>query len=671
MASFVSNTTEPGKDPALVAADQAQLAVSRKRDDLGTLTSLLVGVVIVVALYVGRDVLVPIALAILLSFALAPVVRLLRRAWLGRIPAVFLAVVLSLGMILSLGGVIGIQISQLVSSIPSYASTIDQKLVSVRTTALGHLPGIVGKFSQQLQQMVAAPAEPATGADGSRKPVPVEMRQPAPSPIEIAERILVPVVSPLTTMGIVFIMAIFILMEQTDLRDRLIRLSGLQDLHRTTRAMDDAAHRLSRYLLTQLALNAFFGVVIGLGLLMIGVPNPLLWGTLGTLFRFVPYIGSIMAGLLPTALAAAVDPGWNMAIETAALFAVTETVMGQFVDPLAFGRSTGLAPVSVVIAAIFWTWMWGPIGLILSTPLTVCLVVLGRHIQRLEFLDVLMGNRPALTPVESFYQRILANDPDGVLEQAESLLKDRSLSTYYDEVAVGALRLAANDTERGALSDVMLRRVQSATSSLVEELADFDDELPSRAKPLTHLTSGLDTPEVENTVDQFGPEKIDPAENALSALWSGPTPVLCVSGSALLDRPVADMLVQLLTKNGLGARHVPFAAVSKEAIHRLDISGIAMICACYLDVSFSPSQLRYLVRRLRQAAPGVPILIGLWPEDEEQMSADRIQGVVNADHYAGSLHQAVNTCLSLASGVDAGSVKMVVTATPILTSEVV
>ena len=671
MASFVSNSTEPGKDPALVPADQAQLAGNSQRDDLGTLTSLLVGVTIVVALYVGRDVLVPIALAILLSFALAPVVRLLRRAWLGRIPAVFLAVILSLGMILSLGGVIGIQISQLVSSIPTYANTIDQKLVSVRTTALGHLPGIVGKFSQQLQQMVASPAEPATGADGSRMPVPVEMRQPAPSPIEIAERILVPVVSPLTTMGIVFIMAIFILLEQTDLRDRLIRLSGLQDLHRTTRAMDDAAHRLSRYLLTQLALNSFFGLVIGLGLLMIGLPNPLLWGTLATLFRFVPYIGSIMSGLLPTALAAAVDPGWNMAIETAALFAVTETVMGQFVDPLAYGRSTGLAPVSVVIAAIFWTWMWGPIGLILSTPLTVCLVVLGRHIQRLEFLDVLMGNRPALTPVESFYQRILANDPDGVLEQAESLLKDRSLSTYYDEVAVGGLRLAANDTERGALSDVMLRRVQSATSSLVEELAGFDDELPSTAKPLTHLTSGLDTPEVESTANQAGPEKIDPAENTLSALWFSPTPVLCISGSALLDRPVADMLIQLLTKNGLGARHVPFSAVSREAIHSLSISEIAMICVCYLDISFSPSQLRYLVRRLRQAAPGVPILIGLWPEDEAQLSADRIQSVVNADHYAGSLHEAVNTCLVLASGAGAGSPKMVVNATPLFASEAV
>lgn len=671
MASFVSNSTEPGKDPALVPADQAQLAGNSQRDDLGTLTSLLVGVTIVVALYVGRDVLVPIALAILLSFALAPVVRLLRRAWLGRIPAVFLAVILSLGMILSLGGVIGIQISQLVSSIPTYANTIDQKLVSVRTTALGHLPGIVGKFSQQLQQMVASPAEPATGADGSRMPVPVEMRQPAPSPIEIAERILVPVVSPLTTMGIVFIMAIFILLEQTDLRDRLIRLSGLQDLHRTTRAMDDAAHRLSRYLLTQLALNSFFGLVIGLGLLMIGLPNPLLWGTLATLFRFVPYIGSIMSGLLPTALAAAVDPGWNMAIETAALFAVTETVMGQFVDPLAYGRSTGLAPVSVVIAAIFWTWMWGPIGLILSTPLTVCLVVLGRHIQRLEFLDVLMGNRPALTPVESFYQRILANDPDGVLEQAESLLKDRSLSTYYDEVAVGGLRLAANDTERGALSDVMLRRVQSATSSLVEELASFDDELPSTAKPLTHLTSGLDTPEVESTANQAGPEKIDPAENTLSALWFSPTPVLCISGSALLDRPVADMLIQLLTKNGLGARHVPFSAVSREAIHSLSISEIAMICVCYLDISFSPSQLRYLVRRLRQAAPGVPILIGLWPEDEAQLSADRIQSVVNADHYAGSLHEAVNTCLVLASGAGAGSPKMVVNATPLFASEAV
>lgn len=406
-----------------------------------TLTSLAVAVTIVTALYVGREVLVRIALAILLSFVLSPVVWLLHRAGLGRVPAVFLAVALALAVILSAGGLIGMQMSEVISDIPSYAATIDQKVASVRAVAKGQLSGIIATLVQRLERAGIPPPQPpprpfgrsrpgpATDAqDEARKPLPVEVRQPDATPIEIAQRILMPVVSPIATTGIVFIVAIFILLQQLDLRDRLLRLFGLLEMHRTTRALDDAARRLSRYLLTQLGLNAVFGLVIGIGLLLIGVPNPALWGALSTLLRFVPYIGAVLAGVLPTTLAAAVAPGWGMAIACMALFVVVDTVMGQFVEPLAYGRSTGLSPLSVMIAAIFWTWMWGPIGLILSMPLTVCLVVLGRHVRQLEFLDVLMGDRPALTSVESFYQRILYNDSDEGLEYAEDLLKDRPLS---------------------------------------------------------------------------------------------------------------------------------------------------------------------------------------------------------------------------------------------------
>ncbi|WP_264713539.1 AI-2E family transporter [Limobrevibacterium gyesilva] len=622
-------------------------------NDLGTLTSLAIGVVIVVALYVGRDVLVPIALAILLSFVLAPVVRLLRRAWLGRVPAVFLAVTLALGVILSLGGLIGMQMSQLIPDIPRYASTIDQKIASVRTRVVGQMSGIVDVLGKQLQRASAPSAQPPPGpaagpGEEAGKPMPVEIRQPEPTPIEIAERILAPLVPPLATAGIVFIVTIFILLQQADLRDRFIRLFGLQDLHRTTRALDDTTRRLSRYLLTQLGLNAFFGLLIGVGLLLIGVPNPLLWGTLAALFRFVPYIGSVLSGLLPTALAAAIDPGWSMAIYTAALFVVTETVMGQFVDPLAYGRSTGLSPVSVVIAAIFWTWMWGPIGLILSMPLTVCLVVLGRHVQRLEFLDVLMGDRPALTPAESFYQRILANDPDEALEYAEFLLKDRSLSTYYDEVAIKGLQLAANDAERGVLSVALLARIQGAMSRLIEELDGFSDVAPASAKPRSEATSGVDMPAQEAPPSPAASERIEPEEGKLVGAWSGPAPVLCIAGSGALDGAVTDMLVQLLAKNGLGARAVPFAAASREAIGSLDATGVAMVCICYLDISFSPSQLRYLVRRVRQIAPRTPVLVGLWPREDAQASEERLQAAVDADYYVSSLREGVNACLALA-----------------------
>ncbi len=273
--------------------------------------------------------------------------------------------------------------------------------------------------------------------------------------------------SPLATLGIVFVVAVFALLQQEDLRDRMIRLLGSDDLHRTTLAIDDGGRRLSRYFVTQLSINTAFGIVIGIGLLLIGVPNPVLWGILSGLLRFVPYVGSFISAVLPMALAAAVEPGWSMVLWTAGLYVVAEGVTGQVIEPMVYGHATGLSPFSVVVAAIFWSWVWGPVGLILSTPLTLCLVVIGRHVKRLEFLDVLLGDRPALTPVESFYQRILAGDADEAQDHAELLLKERSLSSYYDEVALKGLQLAANDSQRGVLDHEQLDRIKSTIKVLV------------------------------------------------------------------------------------------------------------------------------------------------------------------------------------------------------------
>jgi predicted PurR-regulated permease PerM len=258
------------------------------------------------------------------------------------------------------------------------------------------------------------------------------VRQPSPTTFELINRYLSPALSPFATLGIIFVVAIFVLLQREDLRDRLIRLAGAGDLHSATVALDDGGRRLSRYFLTQFAINTSFGCIIGVGLYFIGVPHPALWGILSALLRFVPYIGSFLSALFPIALAAAVEPGWSMMIWTIVLYVVVETLAGQAVEPLLYGHSTGLSPVAVVVAAIFWSWLWGPIGLVLSTPLTLCLVVLGRHVKRLEFLEVLLGDRPALTPVESFYQRVLAGDADETREHAETLLKEHSLSTYYD-----------------------------------------------------------------------------------------------------------------------------------------------------------------------------------------------------------------------------------------------
>src|SRR4029078_7631743 len=248
---------------------------------------------------------------------------------------------------------------------------------------------------------------------------------------------------------VVVIFVIFILLQRQDLRNRLIRLAGAQDLQRTTAALDDAGQRLSRLFLIQLALNAAFGLVIGIGLWFIGVPSAPLWGMLAMILRFVPYIGAVIAAIFPLILAAAVDPGWTMVFWTVALFLAVEPIAGHAIEPLLYGHSVGMSPVAVVTSATFWTWLWGPIGLVLATPLTMSLVVLGCHVDRLKFLDVMFGDQPALKPEELVYQRLLAGDPMEAAEQAQEFLKEKPLLSYYQDVLIEGLKLAQVDAERG------------------------------------------------------------------------------------------------------------------------------------------------------------------------------------------------------------------------------
>ncbi|CAA9350933.1 MAG: UPF0118 membrane protein Mext_3812, partial [uncultured Microvirga sp.] len=432
---------------ATVPVPQAQVPPAETPKPSSMMT-LAIAVVVVAALAFGKDVFIPIVLAVLLSFVLAPFVDLLRRLHLPRAPAVIVAAIVALGVILGLAAVIGMQVAELANDLPQYRTTVQRKVESLKGGVFTRASDIVKDLGREIDRATEGPATPGTSAPpaagpapAADKPIPVEVRQPDMTPVEVARRFLLPALEPVATGFITVIVVIFILMQREDLRDRMIRLFGSNDLHRTTAAMDDAARRLSKYFLTQLALNSCFGIVIGLGLWLIGVPSPILWGAVAALSRFIPYVGAIVAGALPLALAAAVDPtGWSMALSVFALFIVLEPLMGHVVEPLVYGQSTGLSPFAVVVSAIFWTWLWGPIGLLISTPLTVCLVVLGRHVERLEFLDVLLGDRPALTPIENFYQRMLAGDPDEAMEHAELLLKERSLSSYYDEVSLKGLQ---------------------------------------------------------------------------------------------------------------------------------------------------------------------------------------------------------------------------------------
>ncbi len=644
------------------------------------LLTVAVAAVVVAGLYLGRSVLIPFTLAVLLSFLLAPLVSLLRRGHLGRVPSVLLAMLLALAVILALGGLIGTQVAGLADNVPRYVFTIQQKVDTVQRIVLSRIATFTGSLVHQPANIgvntkpntaSAGTSPAATRPSGTRPagtsptgtsppaappaaaqtPIPVEVHQPDQTVVQLLQRIVTPVVEPLSTTFIVFIVSIFILLQREDLRDRMIRLFGSSDLHRTTIAMNDAARRLSRYLLTQLVVNTAFGAIIATGLAFIGIPSPVIWGVLGALLRFVPYIGAPLSAVMPLALAAAVDPGWSRLLWTASLYLVVEPIIAQVVEPLLYGHSTGLSPFAVVLAATFWTWLWGPIGLILSTPLTLCLVVLGRHVARLEFLDVLLGDRPALTPVESFYQRILAGDPDEAHDHAEVLLKRRSLSSYYDDVALPGLRLAVIDVERGVLTPAHLERIKLSIQSLVEDLDDHEDREPPQDAVEAATTAPPEEPahaEPDNPAHP-APDGPAPGRLDLAPAWRGATPVLCIAGRGMLDEAVATMLAQLLDKQGLATKVVPHAATTRAAIGALDVGGVAMVCISYLELSGSPSHLRYLLRRLRRhLPPDVRVLVGLWPPGEAILQDERLRTAVGADDYTSSLHEVVAACLEVA-----------------------
>ncbi|KMO28461.1 AI-2E family transporter [Methylobacterium aquaticum] len=631
----------------------------------GLAAPLVIAAVIVAALYFGREILIPIAIAVLLSFVIGPLVALLRKLRLGRIPSVGVAVLLLLAVVAGLGGLIGMQVADLSTGLPRYQRTLAQKAENLKAGPLGDLAGYLRSLNHQIQQAGApdqkpdatpAPGKPAPPAavQNPDKPVLVEMRDREPGPVALAETVLAPVLSPLATLGIVFVVLIFILVQREDLRDRMIRLVGSSDLHRTTVAMDDAARRLSRFFLVQLALNASFGLAIGLGLWVIGVPNPILWGIVSALMRFVPYIGAVLSALLPLVLAAAVDPGWNMVLATAALFLVLEPLVGQFIEPLVYGHSTGLSPFAVLVSALFWTWLWGPVGLLLSTPLTVCLVVLGRHVDTLEFLDVLFGDRPALTPVENFYQRMLADDPDEAQELAEAILAQCSLSSYYDEVALKGLQLAATDARRGVLTGSQLERIRVGIAQLIEDLADRADAAPeAKASLAGRLLSGRQDEAVPCEAAPAVPDA--PAPDDLPEAWRREGAVLCVAGRGPLDEAASMMLAQLLAKHGFGTRVVPFEAVSRAEINALDAGAARMICISYLEISGTPAHLRYLVQRVRRRAPEAQVLVGLWPADDAVLSDPGARASLGADHYAVSLREGVEACLEAVRDVPAPS----------------
>ena len=590
---------------------------------------------VVTGLYFGQPVLVPVALAILLSLALGPLVGLLKRLHFGNLPSVLLSIVFAVAVIASLGTFIGSQFAGLVSELPHYQTNLSAKIQSIRGSATNNV--VVQQASSAVQNIahqilnsagnIGATKPPPVVANVpvEEKPIPVVVRQPDLAPIAILETIVGPLLQPLATLAIVIVFAGFILLQKDDLRDRFIRLAGSRDLQRATHLVNDGAERLSRYLILQTVVNGCFGAMIGVALWIIGVPLPGMWGLLTAILRFVPYVGVPISAILPLTLALAVDPGWSIVIWTLLLYSIAEPITGQIVEPLLYGRHMGLSAAAVVIAATFWTWIWGPVGLLLSTPLTMCLVVLGRHTPQLQFLDIMLGDSPALTQDESFYLRMLAGDPDEAATRAEAFLKENSLAAYYDQVVMKALALAQHDLNRGALDEQARARIKAMVEGLIVNLDDRDKPAMESEEP--------------GSTSVLKPEELAPA-------WRD-HPVLCVAGRSALDEAAAAILVHLLEKAGIKGRAISADEASPAGVNRLDPTGVQVICASYLEPGNFKSA-RYLVRRLRKRMPHALPIAGYWclPGDATKY-LDSIEAT-DCEFVVTSLSEAILTIVTLA-----------------------
>jgi predicted PurR-regulated permease PerM len=528
------------------------------------------------ALYFGRDIFVPFALAILLAFALAPLVDGLRSFKVPRIAAVLLAVSLA---VLVIGGVsllVGGQLVELASSAPSYKQTISTKLRSLRSLGLGEgaleqVTHTVEDLSRELtnDQPPTTQQPTASGQREPRRPVPVVIERPEMRPLEVLTTIVGPLIAPLATAGIVIVFVIFVLIERTDLRDRFIRLVGHGDLQKSTRALDDAAERVSRYLLMQLVVNVCYGIPVGIGLYLIGVPNALLWGLLATVLRFIPYLGPFLATLFPAVLAFAIDPGWTMLLWVIALFVVIELIINNAVEPWLYGSSTGLSSLAIILAAVFWTTLWGPVGLFLATPLTVCLVVIGRYVPQLEFLGVLLGSDPVLAPEERFYQRLLAGNVEEAIAVAETEIAETSPMTFLDQVVIPMLRLAENDRQRATTSPEARAKLADDAIFVIQELED----------------------ELENLAPT-GPD----------------APVICIGGRTELDHAAAEAAVAAMRAKDIAGRATAPVRLSRDPGVMIDLTKARVICLCYLD-SHPQAYVRFLARRLKRQAPQAKTLL--------------------------------------------------------------
>ena len=566
---------------------------------------LIAALLVIAAVYLARPILVPFALSLLLSVLLAPFVRVLERVGLGRAPSVLTISSLAFAAVLGVGWLVLVQARDVAENIPVYRENIAEKVKDLHESLDATL-GRASRAVQELREEIAAPhppaepsppapkhelqvlpprlPEPQTGHESTtaatKKPVKVELVPKDAAALAAITRTIGSAVRPLVTAGVAFVFVVFILVWREDLRDRVIRVFGGEDVNYSTQALNETTQSVARYLTMLFVINGLNGAVVALGLWIIGLPNALLWGLLFALLRFMPLVGTLTAAALPILLALAVFDAWSYAVLVVALFVIVDALSSNVLEPVLYGAHTAASPMAVLVAVVVWTWLWGPVGLILAVPLTVSLVALGKYVPELSFLTILLGNQPALPPDLRLYQRLLAGDPVAARKVIDKELASAPTVDVFEHVILGAMVWAKSDHNRGALDE-------SREGFLREALAELIAHVHDRALQ-------------ERRVNGAGAQAL-PCD----------VPALCVPAFGRYDEMAAQILADVLIEDGLAARAVSRKLLAGELLEAVHSEHARIVCITAIGDD-GKSRARYLVKRLLKEQDDLKIVVGLW-----------------------------------------------------------
>lgn len=557
-------------------------------------SSLIALLITAAVLYLAQEVLIPLALAILFSFLLAPAVRCLEQWKLGRIASTLIVALLGFGLIFAVAGVAAMQAVSLAGKLPEYRHNIVEKIHKIRHP---NKQSNIGKAAEAIKDIEkeAAPERP-----------PVPVKETPGTPVEAFAQFVAPVATPLAMTLAVIVFTILFLLNRENMRERVIALLGPGRIHVMTKAMAEASYRVSQYLMTQVLVNAMFGIPFGIALYFIGIPNAALFGLLGFVLRFIPYIGVWIAMAMPALLAFAISDGWSPVIWTLGVFFALESVLAYVIEPWLYGKSAGLSPIAIILAVVFWTWLWGPVGLLLATPLTVCVAVMGRYIPEFGYLNMLLGVEPVLSPEERFYQRLVALDHEEAGEVLEQYLTAHGISHTFDEVVIPALSLAERDRQKGALEPARERYIFESVRRIVEELEH--EPAPATGAPLCIVPAH------------------DDADHLAAMMVSRLLPA--AKAVVLAPPPKAAEVAETVAQKSCGA--ILISAVPPHTAHYAGD----------------------LARRLRRQVPGVKIAVGLWGASDGGGRVKERLEKLGVDEVITTVSQAADMLRQLASAAN-------------------